>query len=493
MKKINPENISNVGGSVRDEAISRNNNAEILTPKDLDYLVVNQTEQDMLDAGYEKVGADFPVFLHPETKDEYALARIERKNGKGYHGFDIITEGVSVKSDLGRRDFTMNAMSKQNGIVYDPFGGLKDIENKTIRHVYDPADPEKEAFSEDPVRILRAARFAARYSDFTIAPETIELMKKMVLNGEIDNLQPDRIWLEIEKTLKEKEPSIFFKVLDEIGALDIILPELSNLKDKPQGEYYHFEGDAYVHTLMALDASKKVSEDTIIAFAVLLHDIGKGFTEQKLLGVGKHHGHDEIDKYFEYTEEQKTLFNTDDLGTNLIKCLDNIEKRFNVPNKYIKIALLGIKTHQQIHNFSKMGSKGITKFLKDFSHKTDRETLDLLTDVAKADSFGKLMLVTTVPDYEHNVVEVVQRGKNTLYVIEDLVYLQKDLVLEYYDFALTLNVKTLGVNTDKFIGKTGEAIGDIIYGQKVIAVKKYIENRKDKPLKDKATNIKKEI
>ena len=244
---------------------------------------------------------------------------------------------------------------------------------------------------------------------------------------------------------------------------------------------------------MALDASKKVSEDTIIAFAVLLHDIGKGFTEQKLLDVGKHHGHDEIDKYFEYTEEQKTLFNTEDLGTNLIKCLDNIEKRFNVPNKYIKIALLGIKTHQQIHNFSKMGYKGITKFLKDFSHKTDRKTLDLLTDVAKADSFGKLMLVTTVPDYEHNVVEVVQRGKNTLYVIEDLVYPQKDLVLEYYDFALTLNVKTLGVNTDKFIGKTGEAIGDIIYGQKVIAVKKYIENKKDKPLKDKATNIKKEI
>ena len=217
MNQINPDNIHSVGGSVRDDAMN-------IVPKDLDYLVVNQTEQDMLDAGYIKVGADFPVFLHPITGDEYALARIERKDGEGYHGFYFITEGVTVKLDLGRRDFTMNAMSKQNNVIYDPFGGLEDIKNKIIRHVYDPADPEKEAFSEDPVRILRAARFAARYSDFTIAPETIELMKKMVLNGEIDNLQPDRIWLEIEKTLKEKKPSIFFKVLDEIGALDIILP-----------------------------------------------------------------------------------------------------------------------------------------------------------------------------------------------------------------------------------------------------------------------------
>lgn len=258
--------IYSVGGSVRDIIMKR-------PIHDRDFVVVGATVEDMLAQGFKPVGKEFPVFLHPETKEEYALARTEKKVAPGYKGFVFHTDpSVTLEEDLIRRDLTMNAMAMdENGEITDPFNGRKDIEAKVLRHV-------SKAFREDPVRILRIARFSARYTDFTIAPETMELMKDMVNNGEVDALVPERIWKELSLGLMEEKPSRMIDVLHDCGALARIFPEIEALWGVLQPENWHPEIYADRHTMLALDYAAKQNYPLPVRFGVLLHDLGKGTT-----------------------------------------------------------------------------------------------------------------------------------------------------------------------------------------------------------------------
>ena len=254
-----------VGGSVRDELLG-------LPVKDHDYVVVGSTPEEMVELGYRPVGKDFPVFLHPVTKEQYALARTERKISLGYKGFEIFTAPeVTLQEDLVRRDLTINAIAKDSdGNIIDPFNGVADLEAGILRHI-------SPAFSEDPVRILRTARFAARFS-FRIAPETLELMSEMVHNGEVEALVPERVWQEISRGLMENKPSRMFYMLRECGALSRILPEVDVLFGVPQPAHAHPEIDAGVHTMMVIDFAASNNYSLPVRFAALLHDLGKGTT-----------------------------------------------------------------------------------------------------------------------------------------------------------------------------------------------------------------------
>ena len=258
--------IYSVGGCVRDIIMNR-------PIHDRDYVVVGSTVEEMLSLGYKPVGKDFPVFLHPETKEEYALARTERKVAPGYKGFVIHSDPtVTLEEDLSRRDLTINAMAMDaDGNIIDPFGGQEDIKAKVFRHV-------SNAFREDPVRILRLARFAARYTDFTVAPETMKLMKSMVESGEVDALVPERIWKELSVGLMEEKPSRMIDLLHDCGALARIFPEIEALWDVPQPEQYHPEIYADRHTMLAVDYAAKKDYPLPVRFGVLLHDLGKGTT-----------------------------------------------------------------------------------------------------------------------------------------------------------------------------------------------------------------------
>ncbi|MCK5395268.1 MAG: multifunctional CCA addition/repair protein [Gammaproteobacteria bacterium] len=260
-----------VGGAVRDEILG-------YPFKEKDWVVVGVTVDDMISAGYQQVGKDFPVFLHPETKEEHALARTERKTAAGYKGFEVhASPDVTLEEDLIRRDLTINAIAKDdNGEFIDPFNGIEDIKNKILRHVSD-------AFAEDPVRILRTARFMARYAHlgFSVADETMDLMKNMVIAGEVDALVPERVWQEMEKALSEKTPVRFIETLRECGALKRIIPELDCLWGVPQPEEHHPEIDTGIHTMLVLEQACKLSEDPQVRFAALVHDLGKGSTPEK--------------------------------------------------------------------------------------------------------------------------------------------------------------------------------------------------------------------
>ncbi len=269
-----------VGGAVRDGLLG-------LEVYDRDWVVVGATPEEMLADGFQQVGKDFPVFLHPVTKEEYALARTERKAGVGYHGFEVFADpSVTLEEDLIRRDLTINAMAKSpSGQVVDPYGGQKDIENKLLRHV-------SEAFAEDPLRVLRVARFAAKLAPFgfQLAPETQGLMTQMVSGGELSDLTPERVWQEVVKALNTESPSVFFAVLDRVGAVAVLFPELFALHNVTQPKKYHPEGDVWIHTMMVLDAAARLSKDPMVRFAALVHDLGKAITPEELWP--KHHGHD---------------------------------------------------------------------------------------------------------------------------------------------------------------------------------------------------------
>lgn len=267
-----------VGGAVRDGLLG-------LPVQDHDYVVVGASPDEMLARGFRPVGKDFPVFLHPKTHEEYALARTERKSGHGYKGFSFhAAPDVTLEEDLARRDLTINAIARaEDGTLIDPFNGVADIEARVLRHV-------GPAFVEDPVRILRVARFAARFADFSIAPETLELMCRMVDCGEVDHLVAERVWQEMAKGLMERTPSRMIAVLRDCGALARILPALDRLFGVPQRADYHPEIDTGVHVLMALDQAAKAGFALPVRFAVLLHDLGKGTTPQE--DLPRHPGHE---------------------------------------------------------------------------------------------------------------------------------------------------------------------------------------------------------
>lgn len=270
-----------VGGAVRDALLG-------LKAAERDWVVVGSTPEEMLKQGFKQVGASFPVFLHPKNGEEYALARTEKKSGHGYHGFNVdFHPGVTLEEDLQRRDLTINAIARdENGSLVDPYGGQRDLQQKVLRHVSD-------AFVEDPLRVLRVARFAARFASlgFRVHSSTLALMREITESGELKHLAAERIWREIERAMKTEKPSEFVSVLRECGALEELLPEVNRLFGVPQPEEYHPEVDTGVHLLMALDMAAGLSPgSTNVVFAVLLHDLGKGITPQE--EWPSHRGHE---------------------------------------------------------------------------------------------------------------------------------------------------------------------------------------------------------
>ncbi|KAB2895168.1 MAG: multifunctional CCA addition/repair protein, partial [Burkholderiaceae bacterium] len=259
-----------VGGAVRDRLLGRPVN-------DHDWVVVGATPEQMAAQGFVPVGRDFPVFLHPETHEEYALARTERQSGRGYRGFVVqASPDVTLEEDLARRDLTINAIAADadwtgTGAVFDPYNGQRDLQARVLRHVTD-------AFREDPVRILRVARFAARFTDFTVAPETLQLMREMVQAGEANHLVPERVWQELARGLMEERPSRMVEVLRDCGALAVLLPELDRLWGVPQRADYHPEVDTGMHAMMVLDMSARLNAALPVRWACLMHDLGKGTT-----------------------------------------------------------------------------------------------------------------------------------------------------------------------------------------------------------------------
>ncbi|MES2502645.1 MAG: multifunctional CCA addition/repair protein [Pseudomonadota bacterium] len=342
-----------VGGAVRDELLG-------LSVKDKDYVVVGSTPQAMLDDGYRPVGKDFPVFLHPKTHEEYALARTERKTAAGYKGFAVhASPDVTLEEDLARRDLTINAIAKStDGQLIDPFNGLADIQTKTLRHVSD-------AFAEDPVRILRAARFAARFTDFTVAPETNKLMQQMVQAGEVDALLPERVWQELSKGLMEAQPSRMFEVLRSCGALQKILPELDRLWGVPQPPQHHPEIDTGVHVMMVIDYAAKQNFNLPIRFAALMHDLGKGTTPKDVLP--RHIGHE----------------------IRSVDLLKDVSKRLRVPNDCKELAHIVAKFHGKLHQASKMRADTLLEFLMELDAIRQPARFSDFLKACEADSRGR--------------------------------------------------------------------------------------------------------
>ncbi len=358
-----------VGGAVRDRLLG-------LPVQDRDWVVVGATPEEMVARGFRPVGRDFPVFLHPETQEEYALARTERKTGRGYHGFHFHAgPEVTLEDDLLRRDLTINAMAMDpdNGRLVDPYGGQRDLEQRLLRHV-------SPAFAEDPVRILRLARFAARYQPlgFRVADETQKLMRAMVASGEVDALVPERVWQEMQRALGEPAPWVFIEILRGCGALARLLPEVDALFGVPQPARYHPEIDTGTHVLMAMrqaarqaDARAWTSRDdrrSLLLFAVLVHDLGKGTTPEDELP--SHHGHEAR-------------------GVPLVRALS---RRLRIPAAYRELGEITSRWHLHVHRLQQLKPTTILRMLHacDAFRRTERFRLFVLA--CQADAQGRLGL-----------------------------------------------------------------------------------------------------
>ncbi|WP_235961353.1 multifunctional CCA addition/repair protein [Spirabiliibacterium mucosae] len=351
-----------VGGAVRDALLG-------LEVKDRDYVVVGATPEAMLRQGFRQVGAQFPVFLHPESHEEYALARTERKAGHGYQGFAFdFTPSVTLEQDLIRRDLTINAIAQSSdGKLIDPYGGVNDIENRTLRHI-------SPAFAEDPLRVLRVARFYARFAHlgFSIAPETLDLMREIVNAGELSFLTPERVWLECEKALVSDSPQCFFNALHECGALAVLMPEIDALFGVPNPPKHHPEIDSGIHTLMVLEQSARltVGDESArkikVRFAALTHDLGKALTQPEILP--HHYGHEER-------------------GVKSVKALC---QRLKVPNTVAHFAQLSCRFHTHVHRIMEMKPSTIVRFFDQIDAWRKPENLRDLALVCRADSRGRL-------------------------------------------------------------------------------------------------------
>ncbi len=344
-----------VGGAVRDEQLG-------LPVRERDWCVVGATPDDLKGLGYKQVGKDFPVFLHPESGEEYALARTERKTGSGYHGFTFHTSpDVTINQDLTRRDLTINAMAvDSDGNLLDPCNGLADIKSKTLRHV-------SAAFREDPVRILRAARFAARFHqlEFRIAGETLRLMKRMVVDGEADTLVPDRVWQESAAALAGPDPRVFFEVLRECGALAVVFPEIDALFGIPQPEKWHPEIDSGIHTLMVLEQAATLAKDVSVRFAALVHDLGKATTPRNTLP--KHTGH-----------ERRS-----------VKIVKSLSKRLPVPAAFRELGCLVAEFHAHSHRAFELRPSTVLKVLNRVDAFRRPERFEKFLLACEADARGR--------------------------------------------------------------------------------------------------------
>ena len=397
-----------VGGAVRDALLG-------IPVHDHDWVVVGASPQEMIAQGYLPVGKDFPVFLHPHTREEYALARTERKTAPGYHGFAFhAAPDVRLEEDLARRDLTINAMARgEDGRLVDPFNGQRDLQARVLRHV-------TEAFREDPVRILRVARFAARFATFTLAPETLELMRAMVAEGEVDALVPERVWQELARGLMEATPSRMFGVLRDCGALARILPEVERLWGVPQRADYHPEVDTGVHLMMVLDMSARLAAPLAVRFACLTHDLGKGTTPADVLP--RHIGH-----------EQRSA-----------RLLKGVCDRLRVPNDCRALADTVAREHGNIHRSGEFGAAALVRLL---------ERCDAFR---KPQRFAEVLLAC----------ECDARGRGGL---EEKAYPQRERLLAMLDAARAVDTGAIAAQAREQ-GLAGEQIGACIQHARTEAV-----------------------
>ncbi len=419
--------IYRVGGSVRDALLG-------LPVADRDWVVVGATPEQMTALGYLPVGKDFPVFLHPQTREEYALARTERKTARGYKGFAIHTSpAVTLEEDLARRDLTINSIAIKDqttlgtgqkslkpgpeSALVDPYGGQRDLQARVLRHVTD-------AFREDPVRILRVARFAARFNDFHVAPETMQLMLEMVQHGEADHLVAERVWQELARGLMEATPSRLFDVLLECGALQVLLPEVDRLWGVPQRAEYHPEIDTGVHLLMVLDMSARLLAPLAVRFACLMHDLGKGTTPADLLP--RHIGHEE----------------------RSVKLLKGVCQRLRVPVDCKELAEVVAREHGNIHRSGDFGAAATVRLL---------ERCDAFRKPAR---FGEILLAC----------ECDARGRLGF---EESAYPQRARLAGA--LAAAQSVITAGI-ADRAMaaGLTGQKVGELIHAARVAAVAQWL-------------------
>lgn len=344
-----------VGGAIRDQLLE-------IDVYDKDWVVVGATPEQLLEKGYTAVGKDFPVFLHPKTKEEHALARTERKIGSGYTGFECyFAADVTLEEDLLRRDLTINAMAQDpDGTIIDPFNGQADLRDRILRHV-------SSAFTEDPLRVLRVARFAAKldHLGFSVADETLTLMRQIVHSGELNNLTPERVWLEWQKSLSTPNPQVFLSVLRQCGALSVLLPELDALFGVPQPEKWHPEIDTGIHTLMVAKQAALLSNSLPVRFAAQVHDLGKGVTPPSEWPSHKMHCH---------------------TGLKLIKQLC---ERVRVPNEYRDLALMVCDQHSNIHRAVELRPETKLKVLNKFDVWRKPERLQDILLCCMADSRGR--------------------------------------------------------------------------------------------------------
>ena len=417
--------IFSVGGAIRDALLQK-------PVKDKDWVVVGATPEQMTQQGYQTVGKDFPVFLHPTTREEYALARTERKTAPGYKGFKVhASPEVTLEEDLARRDLTINALAlpeAHSGLLaqanatfeqvfaahgIDPYGGLKDLQSKTLRHV-------TVAFREDPVRILRVARFAARFPDFSIAPETLQLMQDMVDAGEVEHLVPERVWQELAKGLMTPKPSRMFEVLKACGALKVLLPEVNALWGVPQRAEYHPEIDTGVHLMMVLDMSAQLNASLPVRVACLLHDLGKGTTPQA--EWPRHIGH-----------EQRSA-----------KLLKQVCERLRIPVECKELSDVVAREHGNIHRSQDLNAAALMRLLErcDAIRKPERWPEILLA--CECDARGRL-------GFENTAYAPAQRLREVLRA------------------ALSVTTADIAAEAQKQ-GLTGPAVGEKIHEARVRAI-----------------------
>jgi tRNA nucleotidyltransferase (CCA-adding enzyme) len=448
-----------VGGAVRDALLG-------LPVKDRDWVAVGATPQELVDLGYLPVGKDFPVFLHPITKDEVALARQERKTAPGYHGFAFhAAPDVTLEQDLSRRDLTINSIAVQaintpatcqfehvfkgdlaidldREKLIDPYGGLRDLDAKVLRHV-------SPAFAEDPVRILRLARFAARFSDFTIAPETMALMRDMVQNGEVDALVSERVWQEIAKGLMEAKPSRMFEVLRECGALQRLLPELDRLWGVPQRAEYHPEIDTGVHAMMVMDMSAKLEANLAIRYACLCHDFGKGTTPSDVLP--RHIGHED----------------------RSVKLLREVSARLRVPTDCKELAEVVAREHGNIHRSSEFSAAAIVRLLErcDAFRKPARFAEVLLA--CECDARGRLGFEEAAYPQRQRLQQSLQAAQT---VTADLV--MKSAINNIAVQAINTPARNENASKNEVLeakAPSGKQIGELIHAARVKAVEKELQ------------------
>ena len=355
-----------VGGAVRDALMG-------LPVNDRDWVVVGSSPETMTAQGYVAVGKDFPVFLHPDSREEYALARTERKTARGYKGFAVqAAPDVTLEDDLARRDLTINALAvpaalahapiaQWAGQLVDPFGGQRDLQAKVLRHVTG-------AFAEDPVRILRLARFAARFADFSVAGETMQLMREMVQDGEVDHLVPERVWQELARGLMTEKPSRMFEVLRACGALKVLLPEVDRLWGVPQRPEHHPEIDTGVHVMMVLDQSARLQAPLAVRWAALMHDLGKGTTPADVLP--RHIGHE---------------------GRS-VKLAHHIGERLRVPNDCKELAEVVAREHGNIHRSGELNAAATLRLLTRCDAIRQPERFARVLQACEADARGRLGL-----------------------------------------------------------------------------------------------------